>query len=489
MAAFVQKHVWRILALSALVTAPCFWHPRIEAGDLGSHVYNAWLAQLVEGGQAPGVYLVRQWNNVLFDLALSWTGKWMGLPAAEKLVVPVCVLIFFWGAFALISATPRTPAWYLTPAIAMIAYGWTFHSGFLNYYVSLGFAFLGAAMFWRGKGWERLWAAIWVPLIVLAHPVGLIWLVGTAAYIELSKRIPGWRRILLLPAAALALAGVRIYLPLRGKVVYNQTHFYWFNGADQLWLFGNRYAVIAVVAFLTVAAFFLYDAIRRRRAGLGWMTYRIPLELYAISILAVALLPNRVQFPEDPIAFSSIIPRLTSIVAVLGLCVLSCVELKKWHLGGLTAVAAVFFVFLYQDTGLLNRAEQHVGVLIKDVPPGGRVIYTLAAPKGSRASFFVHLVDRACIGRCFTFANYEPSSGMFRVRAREGNRVVIHDPVPRCEMEKGFYVVQPADLPIYQIYQPIEDPQGLRIRELKAGEENGRIGLRSTTNPCRLPGS
>ena len=66
-ATFVRTHAWRILALSALVLIPCFWHPWIEAGDLGSHVYNAWLANLAERGQAPGVFVVRQWSNVLFD--------------------------------------------------------------------------------------------------------------------------------------------------------------------------------------------------------------------------------------------------------------------------------------------------------------------------------------------------------------------------------------------------------------------------------------
>jgi len=54
----------RIFVLSALLAVPCFWHRRIEAGDLASHVYNAWLGQLIEKGQAPGLYLVSRWDNV-----------------------------------------------------------------------------------------------------------------------------------------------------------------------------------------------------------------------------------------------------------------------------------------------------------------------------------------------------------------------------------------------------------------------------------------
>ena len=68
---FVRTHWLRILIISAAVLTPCFWHRRIEAGDLASHMYNAWLAQLIERGQAPGLWIARQWNNVLFDLLLS----------------------------------------------------------------------------------------------------------------------------------------------------------------------------------------------------------------------------------------------------------------------------------------------------------------------------------------------------------------------------------------------------------------------------------
>src|SRR5712692_7518708 len=46
--------------ISALLVVPCYWHRRIEAGDLASHTYNAWLAQLIGQGQAPGLYIVRQ---------------------------------------------------------------------------------------------------------------------------------------------------------------------------------------------------------------------------------------------------------------------------------------------------------------------------------------------------------------------------------------------------------------------------------------------
>ena len=46
---FLRTYWLRLLLISAAILIPCFWHSRIVAGDLGSHAYNAWLAQGIEG--------------------------------------------------------------------------------------------------------------------------------------------------------------------------------------------------------------------------------------------------------------------------------------------------------------------------------------------------------------------------------------------------------------------------------------------------------
>src|SRR6202162_925229 len=97
---FLRTKKWAILAISVVIIVPCLWHRRIEAGDLASHVYNAWLAQLIEKGQAPGLYLASRWNNVLFDFILLHLANFLGFSIAEKIAIYACVLIFFWGVFA-----------------------------------------------------------------------------------------------------------------------------------------------------------------------------------------------------------------------------------------------------------------------------------------------------------------------------------------------------------------------------------------------------
>ena len=120
---FLRARIWLVSAMSVLLLIPCWWHRRIEAGDLASHVYNAWLGQLIAKGQAPGLYLSTQWNNVLFDIALVKSAYLVGLPGAEKIVVSACLLIFFWGAFALLAAVTQRAPWSLAPCLAMLAYG------------------------------------------------------------------------------------------------------------------------------------------------------------------------------------------------------------------------------------------------------------------------------------------------------------------------------------------------------------------------------
>src|SRR5579864_3537544 len=191
---FLRAHAVRVALISILLLVPCFWHKRIETGDLPSHTYNAWLAQLIERGEAPGLYIARQSNNVITDLALYHLANLVSLRAAERIVVPVSILTFFWGAFVFISAASQRAPWFLVPAIAMITYGWTFHSGFMNFYLSLGLSFFAAALAWRGSGADWIVATVLAGLVWLAHPMGFLCLIGMVAYIKLADMLRGWYR-------------------------------------------------------------------------------------------------------------------------------------------------------------------------------------------------------------------------------------------------------------------------------------------------------
>src|SRR5580658_2720515 len=114
---------WRYLAASVLLLAPCYWQPRLQAGDLSSHIYNAWLVQLIESGRTTGLAVARQSTNILFDLILSGLYRAVGAQAAQRVAVSVAVLTCVWGVFAFIAAASGRRPWGLKPAIAMLAYG------------------------------------------------------------------------------------------------------------------------------------------------------------------------------------------------------------------------------------------------------------------------------------------------------------------------------------------------------------------------------
>jgi hypothetical protein len=497
---FARRGWRRVLIVSLLLLIPCFWHRRIEAGDLPSHVYNAWLASLIEKGQASGLYLAKQWNNVLVDFALLKIGNLWGWTAAERVVVSVGVLIFFWGAFALIAAITRRAPWFLSPCLAMLTYGWTFNVGFLNYYVSVGLGFFVIAMVWSlldvsipaavgptvtNQRWspprELILAMVLTALVLVAHPQGFLWLVGCVAYMCIWRVLRGRRKLVVPTAAAILLIAVRIYCARHFEMfgVWDSFGPGIYGGNDQIALYSNWYYLLSLAALFFGAACFVADSIRRWRARESWAAPRLPLELYVLVVFGTYVLPDVLRIPLYSGWIGAFALRLTTISAALGLSVFGFMQARKWQTAGFVTVAVIFFTFLYRDTGVLNRMERQAEGLVGSLPRGERVTATIWAPPDSRVPYIVHIVDRACIGRCFSYENYEPASGEFRVRVREGSPIAAADTDEREQMESGEYVVRPEDLPMAQIYQcDASDLTRLCVRQLVAGEENGRLGYR-----------
>src|SRR5277367_908004 len=245
----------------------------------------------------------------------------------------------------------------------------------------------------------------------------------------------------------------------------------------------QRYVILGWAALAFGLFCFVVDAISRRRDASFWQSLRLPVEWYLAAIFAVAMLPENLRPSLTGGWIGLLASRLTAITAIFGICVLACLKPRKWHLAGFGAFAAVFFAFLYQDTLVLDRMEANVERLVDSIPLGTRVIASIWAPPGSRISFIGHIADRACIGRCFSYANYEPSSGQFRIHAHAGSSIVSASDDDSEDMQAGEYEVQDEDLPIKQIFQCDEnDLTKLCIRDLASGEKNGRLGYKPPSN-------
>lgn len=472
---------WEIvlgLFLSPVLLIPCFWHRHIQAGDLASHVYNAWLAQLVRQGKAPGVYTVWQWKNVLFDWMLLFLGRGFGFAAAEKIAVSICVMVFFWGVFTLASIEAHQRPWVLFPGLAMLAYGYVFHMGFMNYYLSIGLGSLGVAALWNGRPRGILLAVLLAPLTLLAHPLGLFWLVAVGAYRLLWPRMKGWSEWLL-PAGAVV-TGLLIHWTLlrhpQWEVDWPQPPFFLWNGADQVWVFRPESALLRLALALFVVAASLLDLLNQKKASATWKERRLFLEFYLVAFSLTSLLPENLR--PDPNAgwIGLLVSRLTLLSAIFAFCWLATLRPRVWHAVALAACAAFFFTFVYRDTARFERLEDNAGKITRELPFGTRVLATIFEPPDYR-DLTLHVVDRACVGHCFLYSNYEPATRQFRLRVEEDSPVAVAATEDSEDMQAGNYEVREDDLPLKQIYQcDANDFTKLCIRDLQAGEKNGRLG-------------
>jgi len=463
-----------------LLLVPCFWQPRIQAGDLSSHVYNAWLALLIERGQAPGLTLARQSNNVLFDLLLSGLLRAFGAAAAQRIAVSMAVLVFFWGAFAFVWSSsrqqPRRAPWQLAPCLAMLAYGWVFHQGLFNFYIALGLCLGALALVRQRSRWTMAGAILLFGIAWVAHPLPVVWGAGVLVYGRVAQALAPRRRIPLMigALAALALAGVLLgtLFPTRR----NADQFVAMTGADQVWIYG-RYYIGVTVAVLSVWALCFQRVLNTRGAERTALDVRF--QLCALSAAAVVLLPDGVLLPGFRQGFEFIAERMSLASAVLFCGLVSSVRLPKLLVGALAAVALVFFGLSYADERALNRVETEMERAVAQLPHGQRVVSALAEPE-SRIQSLAHLVDRICVGRCFSYANYEPSTAQFRVRAYRENPFVVSDYSESYHLQTGGYVVKPRDLPMYSIDRCEPASSRMCVTPLHAGAALHTTKLRLT---------
>ena len=415
------------LSISLALLVPCFWHSRIQAGDLSSHIYNSWLAELVERGAAPGVEVVAQPSNVLFDLLLYRLFRAYGPDAAQRIAVSITVLIFTWGAFYFVSVVNRRRSWLLLPCLAMLAYGWVFHTGLFNFYLALGISWWALALLWQGGIVRWLLA---MPLLALAysgHPLPPLWTLAIGAYVAMSRKLPAARQPALVGVAIALLAAAHVVLRITINSEWIPQQLSLITGVNQFYLFGGPFIVIQF-AMLALWVWLLRHA----------MLWSLPVQLAILGAVAAALIPQRVGL------LVYIAHRTSLLVAVLICAVLASVPTRKGERAALVVLAAAFFLMLYLNTGLRNGLDDQVHAVLRALPANSRVI---------GVGTLTHLVDRACIGHCYSYANYEPSTGAFRVRVRGRNPIVVDNYGDSLAMQAGVYQPKPGDPSWYQITQ------------------------------------
>ncbi|HLK19074.1 MAG TPA: hypothetical protein VKT81_08960 [Bryobacteraceae bacterium] len=432
--------------VSFLIGIPCVWQLHIQAGDLSSHLYNAWLANQVSDGRLPGLYIVPQFTNVLFDHLLSFLMRLGGPLIAEKIAVLLAVEIFFWGCFALASAMAGRPAWNATPFLAIAAYGAVFRMGFFNFYLAVGLCSWAIALVWRNHPRFR-WLAI--PLLVLAytaHSIACIWAIGVIGYLLIARRLRATGRYVLLTASALSIAGaariVAVYIQSRWAP---GLHIGALLGANQALIYGPKYKLIDASLFC-LCVFLL---IRRLEASSNiWQDSSF--QLLFLNAVAVLCFPDGIWFPQYHVRLTYIAIRLSLFSAILFCGVVGRLKMYPAEKAISATLLVFFFSFLYADERAINFVEQEMSRAIGGLPVGARVVAPLT-DAGIEVPALQHLIDRVCIGRCFDFADYEPPTAQFRLRARPGNSYVMTSISDVLNLENAEYVWTNNDIQLYRL--------------------------------------
>jgi hypothetical protein len=346
-----------------------------------------------------------------------------------------------------------------------------------NYYLSTGLAFVGLALFQMALRWEKLGVIAILPLVFVAHPLGLMWMIGAALYLWVAS--VGSLRL----QFAFVLVSVCVLFAVRGSLLQHYRteapahSVLFFNGLDQL-IFSNRYGVPAAMLCACLVVALAAELALNTSTSELLARGSTALGLYVIAEAAIQLLPDAIYLPQYAAPISDLTERLTTISVVLLCCVFGAIPPRRWHFLALAMVAAMYFALLFQDTATLNRMEDQVVKLLEPLPSGQRILATITKPLKYRFNAG-HIIEPSCVERCYSFANYEAPSGQFRVRARPGNPIVMSDIHDATLAEQGNYVAKSPDLPLYEVYQCGKSWTELCIRLLKAGEINGGRGDRT----------
>jgi len=449
--------------LAGVVLLPCFWQSRIQASDLSSHIYNAWLAQLIESGRLPGLSIAAQTTNVLFDLLLAGLLRILGPDGAQRAAVALAVLVFASGAFAFVSAVSGRRPWHVAPCLTVLAYGWIFHMGFFNFYLALGLCFWALAVGWHLHPRRLALSAAILLLAYTAHALPVAWTAGIFAYIALARKLSAGMRIRLLAVALALLAAAQFPLHRLFAVEWSRNQLSLAAGVDQAWVFDRKYSFLASALAIVWGWQFL-DLARSR--GVRHLVSAVPFQINLLAVASAFVIPNTILIPGYNLALSFITERM-SLAAGVSLCaVLGTARPRPAQSFGCLAIALLFFAFLFHDERALNRLEDRIDSLAAQLPSGSRVVAPISDPS-HRVNSLVHMIDRACLGRCFSYANYEASTTQFRVRAAPGNPYVAAAYGDSWDLQNGQYGVLPGDPPLLCIAL---DPAGrFTVEELKTG--------------------
>jgi hypothetical protein len=301
----------------------------------------------------------------------------------------------------------------------------------------------------------------------------VVWTAGLLLYQWLARRMSPRSRVYATAGWLLGMVLLQVVAGHKMSARWSPQQIQMATGADQVWVFDSKYYVVLVGLLILWGLLFL-DLLKN--SGPRWVVSSVPFQFCLISAAAVSILPTTILLPGFHHTLVYIAERMSLGVGICVCALLAAARPPAFQRYAMALVAVVFFGFLYRDEKILNALEDRIDGVISQLPAGQRIVSGVDDPY-LHVFAVTHMIDRACLGRCFSYANYEPSTAQFRIRAVAQNPYVTARYDDSWRMQTGSYVVQGRDLPLLQL---ILDQDGrMVVRNLKAGTPCGSTSLKA----------
>jgi hypothetical protein len=429
----------RFVIAAALAAFPCLLLPFPQLGDLHTHLYNGWLAGQLDSPNTPAAltgcfYLVPMWTNTLLDRLLTLSVPLLGPAASARAAALLTVCCFFLSVFLWQRVTLGRWPLVFAPLLLALTYGWLLRAGFLNYLLALGFAFAAAACL-RLPRYPRLALIFTLSILgLLAHAIAFFLAAGlllTHHYFLAARRTLA---VSLFVVATVSLLVLRLFLV---QSSFGSPEFSLFASLG-LTAFGGGGIAAAMLPCATLAL--VITRLRR------WS----PLLLTALLAVAAAfLIPAEISLPQIPRPMSYNTVRLATLAWIFLFTAAEHASLPRWLTVFTLPMSFAALAFFYQEQLWLGGLHRGVQAATRSLPPGSRVVLQ-SRQGGSSVDGILHMIDSACIGHCYSLANYVPASQHFRIRRQEACTLSLSAP-RLVEAENGRFVVLPTDLPLWRI--------------------------------------
>lgn len=318
-----------------------------------------------------------------------------------------------------------------------------------------------------------------VPVFILAyvaHALPVVWMGGLVLYLFVARRVRALHRIFLTSGLVMALGAFHAYLSRTLVTRWSPAQITMTTGLDQVWIFDTKYYIV-LMGLLAVWGLLFLSLLRS--SGARRVIGGIPFQLCVIGAAGVFILPSTVLIPGFSHALSYIAERMSLGVAICVCAVLGSARprvLERWLLA---VIAVIFFAFIYHDERALNSFEDRMQDVVSMLPPGQRVVSPIW-DLDLRINALNHMIDRVCVGRCYSYGNYEASTAQFRIRAVAPNPYVASTYAQSWYIQTGAYVVKSRDLPLYKV--DVDSDGRILIKTLKAGVPCGSTTWKTLKN-------